>query len=345
MELQEMSELKAASLITVGNLPDKTRFTFANSIRGVKIFFGGAYEIKRFVILETEESMQCTDERSQVIRSILGPQCTIVSTPCLDDFRVRAFQTVAEELQRKDIQELVVDISNGRRTQTFDLIVATSICRIDNVVMTSVPRECFNKPYDELDDSQYSLTKIKPFSQDRSLEAAAQFELIYYTDRIRELIKIVRDLPSNAVSGYADTIESRLTNAIMNYFSDEPENFVNGLRTLTELQEGIANRLQRELTGGRSDSRFAEAVQIIKSKLSEPARTYAAEEDQVDEDRLAGVMLADLLDFCREFRNYVAHPYQRRIGRAEVQLMIFSTFTILEQIAAVVSWLAKGKTR
>jgi hypothetical protein len=209
--------------------------------------------------------------------------------------------------------------------------------------MTSVPRECFSVSYDELDESQYTVTTIRPFLQDRTLEAAAQFELIYYTDRIRESVSIARESQSDFISGYADKIEESLTNAVMNYFSDDPGNLDNALKRLAELHEAMATRLGREVSGGRGRSSFGDVVESIKRELAEPARISAGEENVVDADRLAAVMLGELFDFCRKYRNYVAHPYHRRIGRSEVRLMIFATFTMLEQIAAVVSWLGKAR--
>ncbi len=134
-----------------------TNFTFANSIRGAKIKFGNECNIKRVVILDTEESIEASDERSKVIRAILGSSCLIVSLPCIDDFRVWAFQTLADELRHKDVEILIVDITNGQRNQTFDLIIATSICRVDNVIITSIPREYHIKPYWEIEENKYSV--------------------------------------------------------------------------------------------------------------------------------------------------------------------------------------------
>jgi len=185
------------------------------------------------------------------------------------------------------------------------------------------------------------VTTIRPFSKDPSLEAAAQFELIYYTDRIHESVSLVRGSQNNSISGYADKIERSLANVIINYFSDEPDNLDNALKRLFELHEGIAKRLARAVSDQSGKSRYVDFVELIRKELSEPARIAAAEEDEVDQDRLAAVMLGELFDFCRKFRNYVTHPYHRRIGRSEVRLMIFATFSMLEQIAAVISWRTK----
>jgi hypothetical protein len=261
----------------------------------------------------------------------------------LDNFRVCAFQTIADELRRKETNCLIVDITNGLRNHTFDLIVATSICRISNVVITSVPRNYQTISYDELDDSKYTIATITPFSQDHALEAAAQFELIYYTDRINELTTDLREKKGAFIPGYADMVERSLTNAIMNYFSDDPDNLVNALKRLSEIHEGIAKKLNREISNAQNKSGFCEVVENIRKELSEPARKSADMENVVDEDRMAAVILADLFDFCRKLRNYVAHPYHRRIGRSEVRLMMFATFTILEQTAAVMAWLGKAK--
>lgn len=338
-----MNALIPTSLILVGNLPEKTQLTFANSIKGASLQFGNTHEIRRVVVLETEASMQCTDERNQVIRSLLGPLTTIISVPCIDDFRMRAFQTIADELRRRDIVELIVDITNGRRNQTFDLIIATSICRIENVIMTTVPRECYSTPYDELDQDKYSVTTIRPFSQDPSLEAAAQFELIYYTDRIHRIIEEIKTSGSESMSGYVDTIEKNLTNAVMNYFSEDSENLVNALKRLAELHEGIVRRLGQQISGNtKGEANLWNIIESIRKELSEPARVSAAQEDEVDQDRLAAVMLSELFDFCRKYRNYVSHPYHRRVSRTEVRLMIFVTFAVLEQASAVTAWLERN---
>lgn len=337
--------LKEASLMTVGNLPEMTNFTFANSIRGAKIKFGNKCNIKRVVILDTEESIEASDERSKVIRSVLGSSCLIMSVPCIDDFRLRAFQTLAEELRRKDVEVLIVDITNGRRNQTFDLIIATSICRVDNVIITSIPRQYHTKPYWEIEENEYTVSTIRPFSKDRSLEVAAQFELIYYADRIHECVNGIREKQDSAVSGYSDTIERGLTNAVINYFSDEVDNLDNALKRLSELHEGIAKRFRCDISGSQDGQRFVDFVNHIRDELSQPARISAAEDDRVDQDLLAAVMLAELFDFCRKFRNYVSHPYHRRIGASEVRLMLFITFTILEEIAVVLSWLSRTRNK
>ena len=52
-----MTHLNIASLVIVGNLPDKTNFTFANSIRGAKLKFSESCEIRRVVILDTKDSL------------------------------------------------------------------------------------------------------------------------------------------------------------------------------------------------------------------------------------------------------------------------------------------------
>lgn len=334
--------LKPSSLIIVGNLPDKTRLTFANSIKGARLEFGDSCEIKRVTILETEQSMHSADDRNLVIRDVLGPFCTIICIPCLDDFRVRAFQAIADELQRKDVEEIIVDITNGQRNQTFDLIIATSICRIENVILTSVPRDCLATPYNELDPGKYTVTRIRPFSQDPSLEAAAHFELIYYADRIRESVQKVRDSEGGYVSDLAGAIELSLGNAIVNYFSDNPGNLDNALKQLSELHETIAIRLGKQISEGKTVDNFASAIDIVK-KLSSKARVSTADKAPDDQDLLAAAMLAELLNFCREYRNYVAHPYHRRISKPVARLMIFATFTILEQTAILTNWLGKTK--
>ncbi len=340
------NNLQSASLVLVGNLPDKTYFTFANSVRGAKIKYGDRCEINRVTVLETEGSMatpdeRTPDERSRVIHSILGQKCSITYTPCIDDFRMRAFQTIAEELRRKDVSLVIVDITNGQRTQTFDLIVATSICRIENVIITSVSRDAQAVPYSDLDDSAYTVTAIRPFSQERSLEAAAQFELIYYADRIRESVERLRGLPGTELGGFADRVESTLANVVINYFSDDPENLDNALKRLSELHEGVAKRLVREVSGLSGDRDFSKIVERIREDISQPARKAAEVDDHVDEDLLAVAMLDDLLDYLRKFRNYMAHPYRRKIGVSRARLMIFATFTLLEEFAAAISWLAK----
>jgi hypothetical protein len=334
------SEPEAASLIVVGNLPNKTRFTFANAIRGAKIRFGGAYDIRRVVVLETPEAVPATDERNLVIRSILESSCTIVSVPCPDpeSFRVCAFKVIADELKRRETKNLVVDITNGRREQTFDLIIATSICRIRNVIITSVPQDCLATPYDQLSDQQYTITAVKPFSEDGHLESAAHFELIYYADRVKECVDVIRRCESPLIAGVADKIESDLTNSVLNYFSDEPSNLDNSLKRLCEVQELLADRLASATGSVKPGRHFADHVDTIRERLSRPARDAARTQDTVDSGLLAAAMLAELLDFCRVFRNYMDHPNVRRIERQDARLMIFTTFTVAEKAAAAASW-------
>ena len=193
------------------------------------------------------------------------------------------------------------------------------------------------------DESQYLITTIKPFSQDRSLESAAQFELIYYADRIRECVESIRETKGSVISGYANVIEKVLTNAVMNYFSEDTENFDNALKRLSELHEGIARRLDREVSGENSGDRFADFVNRIQRALAQPARISASKDDIVDEDRLAAVILGEPLDFCSKLRSYFAHPYHRRIEMSDVRFMIFATFTLLEKTASVVSWLKRAR--
>ena len=106
------NQQKSASLIVVGNLPDKTNFTFANSLKGAKLKYHDDAQIIRVIILDTEESIEASDERSKVIRDIIGKKCSIVSVPCLDDFRVHAFNTLADEIRKKDVESIIVDITN-----------------------------------------------------------------------------------------------------------------------------------------------------------------------------------------------------------------------------------------
>ena len=147
------------------------------------------------------------------------------------------------------------------------------------------------------DESQYLITTIKPFSQDRSLESAAQFELIYYADRIRECVESIRETKGSVISGYANVIEKVLTNAVMNYFSEDTENFDNALKRLSELHEGIARRLDREVSGENSGDRFADFVNRIQRALAQRARISASKDDIVDEDRLAAVILGEFWTF------------------------------------------------
>lgn len=339
----DKNNIKFASLIVVGNLPDKTNFTFANSLKGAKSKYRNEAQIIRVVILDTEESIEASDERSKVIRDIIGIKCSIVSVPCLEDFRVHAFNTLADEIRKKDIEFIIVDITNGKRNQTFDLIVATSICRIDRVIYTAVPREYFNIPYDKIDDSLYEVQTIKPFSKDPSLESAAHFELIYYTDKIKESIDFIRGHKGTSIAKYSNIVESGVTNAVINYFSGDKDNFENALKRLVEIHEGLASRFEQDLLGKRGSSNFADSIKNIRTIISEPARKSSSEFESVDRELLAAVMLDELFEFCRKFRNYLSHPNRREIEKCDVQFMLFTTFTLLEKISTSLYWISRNK--
>lgn len=322
-----IGERRPTTLITVGNLPAKTQFTFANSIRGAWLHFKARRSIERVVILDTEDSIASSDERNHVIRSILGQECAIESIPCLRDFASKAFQTLASELLRPDFDAPIVDVTNGRRHETFSLIVATSLARISDVVMTVVRDGCHATPFDQLVDADYSVAPIGPFAHHRLLESAAQFELIYYTDRMKTIADGLARLDGGALSGVAQRARGHLDHAIIRYFSGQTGDHETALTRMALLLEELAKTLAEEFCGpvnGRLD--FASAVGKLQGHGNAVKTAHG------DAAYYHWSLLVELLGYARLIRNAVQHPHDPLFTGTDVQFMIFLAFRAIEHV-------------
>ncbi len=327
--------MKKSGLILFGNLNEKLEFTFANSIKGAFLRFHDNKIIDKVVILDTEETLENVGDRDSVIRIILGNSVRIESVPCEKNVRTQAFSVLAELIRNYGKDNIVVDVTNGMRKQTFDMIVASAISKIENVVFTSVPRESFSKKYFDLDDHDFLTEKIEPFTRDHKLEEAAQFELVYYSEIIDDLVCRIEKSDSEGLSKVSGFVESSLKNAVLNYFSHIKGNHENSLKRLGELHEAIAKVFDVDIGNSKDGKKFYDHINSIKDNVSVPAKKKSGELDSSNSLLVQGVMLDEILTMCRHYRNYLSHPNHRKIERHEVRLVLSATFSILEKVLAL----------
>lgn len=326
--------MENASLILFGNLNEKLEYTFANSVKGACLQYEKNKKIDKVVILDTHETAQSKGDRDSVIRDILGRTVRVESVPCEENIRTQAFSVLAELIRLYGKNNIIVDVTNGQRKQTFDLIVAAAISKIENVVFTNVPRECFTKRYIDLSIDDLITERIEPFTSDHQLEEAAQFELIYYSEIIDSLVYRLKDSKRTRLATASTFIGNSLKNAVLNYFSSNKGNLENALRRLGELHEAIAKAFDYDLGGDGKEKRFVDHINSIKDNVSKPARIISGALDSKSL-LVEGVMLDEIFTLCRHYRNYLSHPSHRKIEKHEVRLVLSATFSILEKVLAV----------
>lgn len=329
-------------LVTAGNVVEET---FKGVCYAVKTLLGGAYRIE---IFDTLASSKFADDskRQSLILEILGTRH--INITLINDANAQQVipETMSQLIREYGPENVIVDLSNGQKITTSILYAASTISRITNIFAL----EFKNRPPKNIDiadlqhPEDWDYIKVNPLEGLTKITQSSYIELIYYRDRIEQLVTSLKGKNPTL----ADKIASYLQNALVSYFyissieitmQHHIENCISALGKVCEEIAFVWHHFcqKEKIITTQADS-FNSRIKQIVSRWNE-YRNNAAKQaldtsDKVIKDSIIPTLAVDTtLEIMHVFRNFASHHGQYYVfDRHDARLALDATLLMIERL-------------
>lgn len=300
-------------------------------------YFG---KIKRIFILDTPEALKEIKKRTKYIHEIIGGDAIVISRTVKDEEVQKIVpQIVSEALSSTegDAEEnVVVDLTNGKRRVTTVLYAAASLSKIQNIFYLFVPPQNWAKRYYELTESDYEIQKYEPLTEVSELEQSSYFELIFYKDEMNNLWRKYEVIPKHVTSKYKEL----LWHSIHDYFM---KRYKGSIEMCGEICENLALRAyqflkkHKKLKSDKEQIDFAFYITRIRADVLNPLRGKLGGKkdiDQFEKEMCKLICFDNLLESMRVYRNYTHHLTNHvSFKKRDAKLVLDATILLLNQVS------------
>ena len=330
-------------LVTAGNIFTPTFDSVCHAVKKV------ADEIEAMHIFDTPQSAEHAEEngRSSRIRGILGPVDITTSLVNSDNLQRIVPNRLSRLIRDFGVDNIIVDLSNGQKITTSVLYAVSTISRIDQIYALEFHVRL--TPDTQLSDLTYgedwNYTRIHPLKEILNITQSSYVELIYYRDRIEN---IVSALEAKNLQ-FAVDARDRLEHSLVDYFTwsvsdayspERLERCVNGLGKICEDAASAWHQYCRRegLITTQANNFNAQVKQII-SRWDKYRKEAADGNLDTTNENVVGAVVPTLaidnqLETMRIYRNLASHSTRHyRYSKHDARLALDSTLLVLERLA------------
>jgi len=330
-------------LITAGNVVETTFFGVCYAVREV---LGNS--IDAIHIFDTPLSAAQAEEsrRTVRIREMLGD--VEIRTRIVTDQSVQMVipDNLSRLLREFGRDKLIVDLSNGQKLTTSVLYAVATISRLPNIfVLEFAQRPTQDTHIEQLArPSDWDYVRIEPLREILSITHSSHIDLIYYRDRIDEIMSSIQTRNPT----FSDEIKDRLDLSLIDYFTtssvdnnqERLERCINGLGKVCE---DVAIQWHRycckEQIIATTAHDFNSRVQQIMKRWGDYRKQAASGKldtsNSVVRDAVIPTLSVDTqLGTMQVYRNMASHSSRYyQLSRADARVAFGLTLLILERVS------------
>lgn len=254
--------------------------------------------------------------------------------------------TIVSAIHEVGKNNIVLDLTNGKRDITGSIYTVASICEIENMIYIEVYRQNNGKDFYELStnditiNNKYHLTKFKPLDEMENLASLNFMEFIAYK---KNIANIKYENNCQKLELYCE----HLNNAIEFYFQSKTDQCIRNIGIVNEELVGLISKILAEKYNsitkiiekhGNSTKRSSNIFYYIDicndAYINLCGRKSLTKEEMEARIQLSEVFsyiptLSHLLTSIKNYRNQVSHGLNNHLHKEDAKIVIDFILKIL----------------